>query len=66
MTILVSHQGVPPHFTTKLRPCLWPFQPRTQKQYLWPLLTSPWSSGVAIGNLERHVRKALHRGSEQQ
>jgi len=22
MTILVSHQAVPPHFTTKLRPCL--------------------------------------------
>jgi len=23
MIILVSHQAVPPHFTTKLRPWLW-------------------------------------------
>jgi len=27
MTILVSHQAVPPHFTTKLRSCLHMFNP---------------------------------------
>jgi len=26
----------------------------------------PWSYIVAIGNPERHVRKASHRGSKQQ
>jgi len=43
MTILVSHQAVPPHFTTKLRPCSW-----VLCSFAYFLIWHTWSVGVLL------------------